>query len=165
MKFDIWVFSKRCRESWSFIRIGQEWRVLYMVTNINFLSYLAQFFLEWEVFETKFVEEMKTRILFSVTFFPSKIVPFLYNVQNILCSLAGHRWQYGAWALHTGCLRLQTHTYICNTYFFSTVTTVARKRLIVTFIRTLPVCLSACLSVCLTQYPSVCSVVWNVLFW
>jgi hypothetical protein len=36
----------------------------------TFLSDLAQFFLEWEMFQTKFVEKIKTHILCSVTFFP-----------------------------------------------------------------------------------------------
>ena len=40
-----------------------------MKTNIHFLSYLAQFFLEWETFQTKVVEKIKTHILCSVTFF------------------------------------------------------------------------------------------------
>ena len=40
-----------------------------MKTNKQFWSYLAQFFLEWEMFQTKFVEEIKTHILCSVTFF------------------------------------------------------------------------------------------------
>jgi len=39
-----------------------------MKTN-NFLSYLAHFFLEWEIFQTKVVEKIKTHILFSVTVF------------------------------------------------------------------------------------------------
>ena len=30
-----------------------------MNTNIHFWSYLAQFFLEWEMFQTKVVEEIK----------------------------------------------------------------------------------------------------------
>jgi hypothetical protein len=47
-----------------------------MKTNIHFLSYLAQFFLEWEKFRTKVVEKIKTRILCYVTFF-SKILPFM----------------------------------------------------------------------------------------
>ena len=34
-----------------------------------FLSYLVQFFLEWETFGTKVVEEIKTHILCSKTFF------------------------------------------------------------------------------------------------
>jgi hypothetical protein len=34
----------------------QEQRVLYMKTDIHFWWYLAQFFLEWKMFQTKFVE-------------------------------------------------------------------------------------------------------------
>ena len=40
-----------------------------MKTDIRFLSYLAQFFSEWEMFQTKVVEKIKTHILCSVTFF------------------------------------------------------------------------------------------------
>ena len=40
-----------------------------MKTSIQFLSYLAQFFLEWEMFETEVVEEIKTHILCSKIFF------------------------------------------------------------------------------------------------
>ena len=40
-----------------------------MKTNIHFWSYLAQFFLEWEMFQTKVVKKIKTRILCSVTLF------------------------------------------------------------------------------------------------
>jgi len=43
-----------------------------METNMHFWSYLAQFFLEWEMLETKFVENIKTQILCSITFFPRK---------------------------------------------------------------------------------------------
>ena len=41
-----------------------------MKTNIHFWSYLAQFFLEWEMFQTKVVQEIKTHILCSLIFFP-----------------------------------------------------------------------------------------------
>jgi hypothetical protein len=34
-----------------------------------FKSYCTQFLLEWEMFQTKFVEKIKTHILWSVTFF------------------------------------------------------------------------------------------------
>jgi len=34
-----------------------------------FISYLAQFFLEWEMFRTKVVEEIKTYVLYLITFF------------------------------------------------------------------------------------------------
>ena len=40
-----------------------------MKTNIHFWSYLAQFFLEREMFQTKVVEKIKTHILYSVMFF------------------------------------------------------------------------------------------------
>ena len=37
-------------------------------TDIRFWSYLAQFCLEWEMFQTKLVEKIKTHILCSVNF-------------------------------------------------------------------------------------------------
>ena len=40
-----------------------------MKTYVYFLSYLAQFFLDWEVFRTNVVEEIKTQILCSISFF------------------------------------------------------------------------------------------------
>jgi hypothetical protein len=51
-----------------------------MKTNIHFLSYLAQFFLECEIFQTKFVEEIETHILCSVTL--KKSLLFLDNVEK-----------------------------------------------------------------------------------
>ena len=50
--------------------------MLYLKTNIHFWSYLVQFFLEWEMFQTQVVGEIKTHIVCSVTFFP-KIMPFM----------------------------------------------------------------------------------------
>jgi len=47
-----------------------------MKTTRHFWSYLAQFFLEWEMFQTKVVEELKKHILCSITFF-NEIVPFM----------------------------------------------------------------------------------------
>jgi hypothetical protein len=76
-------FSKICRENSSYIKIGQEYRVLYMNTNIHFWPYLAHFFLEWEMFHTKVVEKIKTRILSSVTLF-RKSCPLWDNVEKIL---------------------------------------------------------------------------------
>ena len=45
-----------------------------MKTNLNFLSYLAQFFLHWELFQTKVVEKVKTHILYSATFLENSTV-------------------------------------------------------------------------------------------
>jgi len=47
-----------------------------MQTDTQFWSYLAQFFSEWEMFQTKVIEKIKTHILCSVTLF-RKIVPFM----------------------------------------------------------------------------------------
>jgi hypothetical protein len=47
-----------------------------MKTYVHLWQYLAEFFLEWETFQTKFVEKVKTRTLCSITFF-FKIVPFM----------------------------------------------------------------------------------------
>ena len=80
-----------------------------MKTDIQFWSYLAQFFLEWEMFQTKVVEKIKTHILYSLTF-SRKSCRLWDNVGKILESGAGHRWQYGACALHAEYLRLQIHT-------------------------------------------------------
>jgi hypothetical protein len=77
MKFNIWVFWNNCIENSVFITIGQECLVLYMQTNTHCWSYLAQLILELEIFQTKFVEEIKTHILCSATLFFSKIVPFI----------------------------------------------------------------------------------------
>jgi len=68
-------FSKNCRENSGFIKIWQEWRVLYMKTDLRFWSSLAQFFLEWEMFQAKVVEKIKTYIISD--YFFSKIGPFM----------------------------------------------------------------------------------------
>ena len=44
-------------------------RVLSPKTDIYFWSYIYQFFLEWEMFQTKVIEKIETRISCSITFF------------------------------------------------------------------------------------------------
>ena len=48
-----------------------------MTANIHFLSYIAHFFLEWEIFQKKktFRDNQNTRVMFD-HFFRSKIMPF-----------------------------------------------------------------------------------------
>jgi hypothetical protein len=46
----------------------QEYRVLYMKTNIHFWSHLAQFFLKRETFQTKVVEKIKTHFMLKIYF-------------------------------------------------------------------------------------------------
>jgi hypothetical protein len=38
-----------------------------MKTDMHFLSYLSQLFLEWETFQSKVAEKIKTHILFVMT--------------------------------------------------------------------------------------------------
>jgi len=45
--------------------------VLYMKTNVHFLSYLPQFSLEWEMFQTTIVEKIKTHFVLGIFFFKS----------------------------------------------------------------------------------------------
>jgi len=80
MKSDIVVFFENLSRKFKFHQnLTRITAVLYMKTNVHFfLSYLDRFFLEWEMFQTKFVKKTKTHILHSITFFfLSKIVPFM----------------------------------------------------------------------------------------
>jgi hypothetical protein len=49
-----------------------------MNTNIHFRTYLAQFFLECKLFQTKVVEKLETLILCSIAFFPEN--PAVYEI-------------------------------------------------------------------------------------
>jgi len=77
-----------------------------MKTNMYIWSYFFQLFLEWEIFQTGVVEKVKAH-----NFFKKKSNFLWDNVEKILWIPAGHRWQYGACALHAGYLRLQAHTH------------------------------------------------------
>jgi len=101
-----WHISKIRRENSSFIKIWRYQRPFYMTINIHFWWYLAQFFLEREMFRTEVVQKIKTHILCSITFFPRQSCRFRDKVEKIPYSRTGHRWQYGACALHAGYLRL-----------------------------------------------------------
>jgi hypothetical protein len=56
-------FSKIYHKNSSCIKIGHASPVLYMKTNIHLWSHLVQSFLEWVMFQKKFVENIKTHIL------------------------------------------------------------------------------------------------------
>ena len=54
-----------------------------MNTNIHFWSYLAQFLVEWEIFQAKIVEKIKTHIMCSITlFFSRKSYRLWHNVEK-----------------------------------------------------------------------------------
>ena len=92
------------------------------MTDIHFWSYLAQFFSEWEMFQTKVVEKIKnTHFVFCNFFFFQKVVPFMIRRGKILQSGAAHRWQYGVERISCWVTKATTHTLtICNTFCFST---------------------------------------------
>jgi hypothetical protein len=98
--------------------------------NKNFWSYLAQFFLQWEMFQTKFVEKIKTHFVFS-NFFENRA--FYEIIWKNVCK----EWQDTDDNMaHARCI-LETEDVkhaltICNTYCFSTATVVTRTRLSVT---------------------------------
>jgi hypothetical protein len=52
-----------------------------MKTYVHLWYYFAQFFLEWEMLQTQFVEKIKTHILYSITFF-RKSCPLWNNVKK-----------------------------------------------------------------------------------
>ena len=59
---------KICRENSSFIKLWLEQWILYMRSSILLRQHLAEFFLESETFQTKFLKTIKTHLLYSVPF-------------------------------------------------------------------------------------------------
>jgi hypothetical protein len=53
-----------------------------MKTKVHFRSYVAQFFLEWKIFETSVVEKLEIDILFSIAFFFRKSCRLWDNVDK-----------------------------------------------------------------------------------
>ena len=101
-------FSNICRENSSFTQIYQEWRVLCLQMNVHLWWYLAQFFLEWEMFGIKVVEKSQ--------YIPSPPPQPLdnrasYEIMRKNIVEAG-RQQVTTWRMRlpAGYLRLHTHT-------------------------------------------------------
>jgi len=111
-----------------------------MKTSIHFWLYLAEVFLEWEIFQIKVVDKIKTHILYSITLFRKKC--FLWrNVEKYFRA----EWATDDNMAHAHFM-LDTKGYkytltICNTHCFPTVTVIARTHLIDAFIRKLRVLL------------------------
>jgi len=82
-----------------------------MKTDIHVVSYLGHFFLEWEMFPTKTVEETKTHILCSVTFF-RKWYRLWDNVEK--CCRAGQDTDDNMARAHCVLDRPHTHSHSQN---------------------------------------------------
>ena len=99
MKYDIWIFFRTSVENIKFSlksEMKRRRRTIYI-----FSSYIAHLFLEWEMFQMKILEEIKTQILCLVTFFEN------LSVYEIMWKYTGEpdRTQ-STRALHVGYLRL-----------------------------------------------------------
>jgi len=102
-----------------------------MKTNTHFLSHLAQLFLEWEMFQTKVVEKIKTHIWYSLTLFRNSfrfwdnVVKFCIGGQAIGDNIIWHL-SFACWINKA----IDTHSeYIILTAFFSRGTVATRKHL------------------------------------
>ena len=140
LKFYIWVLfgKKKCLENSSFVKIGKEKRALFMKTAIYFWSYLVPCFSEWQMFPTKFVEEIKIHILCPINFFFFFFFQILTVYEKMWKSIVEtYRPQIPIW-----CMRITYWTpkdintlRICNTYCFSTETMFVWTCLILTLYR------------------------------
>jgi hypothetical protein len=129
-------FSKICLEYSSFIKIWQESSVLYMTTNVHFLSYLAHFFFEWQNIQTKIVKNIKTHFVFSNFFFNPAVYEIMWN------SIVGpDRPQITIWRMRIAC-RITKATNAHSEYVIliaSPFQQLLREGASVLVIRTLPV--------------------------
>jgi hypothetical protein len=65
MKFDIWVIFKKL-----YVKFKLHYNQYFTKSPLDiFVSYLIQFFLEWEMFQTKVIKDIKTHVLCSTFFF------------------------------------------------------------------------------------------------
>ena len=118
-----------------------------MKTDIHLLSYLAHFFLEWEIFKKKkSCRENQNTILYSITFFSSEN-PAIYEimwrrpVKPDRPQMTIERMCFACWI--TKATDRQTHTHrICYTYFFCPATMDMWTHLIITWNALYIACLS-----------------------
>jgi hypothetical protein len=70
-----------------------------MKTNIHFWSYLAEFILEWEMFQIRVLEKIKTRLVFNSFFFENRA---FYGIawKN---TVEPSRPQVTIWCMHIAC--------------------------------------------------------------
>ena len=84
MKFYIWVFFENLSRKFKVHYDLARKLVPYLKTHIRFSSYLVHFLLDWEMFQIKVVEKMKTHNLCSVTFFPESRAVYKIKWKNIV---------------------------------------------------------------------------------
>jgi hypothetical protein len=108
-----------------------------MKTNTHFWSYLTHFFLEWKMFQTKFVEKLKTHILYWIPPLFFKLCRSWDNVEKY--GTAGQATDYNIiWRLRFACwITKATDTHSEYVLLIVTIKMVTRTRFDVTLMRTL----------------------------
>jgi hypothetical protein len=102
-----------------------------MNTYIHLWYYLAQFVWEWEIFQSKFVEKIKTHFMFHNAFHENRAVDEIMWKDMVVPDRPQMKTKYGACALRSGWLRLPTHSEFA--ILLSTATVVSRTLVIVSF--------------------------------
>jgi len=108
MKFGIRVFFENVIKIQVSLKFAKNngfftWRPMY-------IWYLAEFTLEWGMFQTKVADKITIQFHVQHIYIYFKSCRLWGNVEKISYSRTCHRRQYGACPLHTGFLRLKTHT-------------------------------------------------------
>jgi hypothetical protein len=105
---------------------------LYMNINVKLWSYLAEFFSDWEMFQTIVVEKIKICILCSAALVENRVVYEIMWENTVEPDRPQMKTEQGACALRAGYLRLQAHTQsLSNAYCFSTVRTNASNSFVI----------------------------------
>jgi hypothetical protein len=123
VKFYIWVLfenlSRKYKFHWNItitIIITVCLQVLYMKTNVHFLSYLTIFFVEWGMFRTGVVEKIKTQFMLIDL---KKLCCWWDNVEKYL---ELNRPHMTVWCMHIACwipetTHTHTHTHVIRRIF------------------------------------------------
>ena len=112
------------------LKSGKNDRYFTLKTHVHLWLYLAHFFLGWEMFRTKVVENIKKHIFMFNNFFSAENHA-VYEImwKNIVEPGRPHMTR---WRMRIACWTAKTETHTQDTSCFSTATVVARTRLSVT---------------------------------
>jgi hypothetical protein len=145
MKFDFERCSKICRMKPGFIKTRIE-RKFCMKIKVRFLECLAEFFLKWEMFQTKVCK--KKKFIDSITFLLRNTHYLWDKFGKTLYKRTGHRRKHGECTLYALYLRLQTHAqnmkYLLLFHYNSNCTNVPQSYILLT-LKYLLQCLLLCL--------------------
>ena len=108
MKSDIWIIFENLSIKF-FVKIWERVTGSLLEDQFIFWSYLAQFFLEWEIFKSV-VDKIKTHFIFNNFFSENPAVYGIIGKTIVEADRPQMSTKYGSCALHAGFLRLHTHS-------------------------------------------------------